>query len=112
MTDRGETREMPDGAEARVADDPMADRARAAVAPRAPGDPDVELRTDIGFLGRLLGQVLVEQGGESLFAAEERLRGLAKTLRGGELEAGETVRAGRRAGGLGRGPRRRASWSG
>ena len=92
MTDRGDTREIPDGAEARVAEDPMADRARAPVAPRAPGDPDVELRTDISFLGRLLGQVLVEQGGESLFAAEERLRGLAKTLRGGGLDGVETAR--------------------
>lgn len=60
--------------------------------PRA-GDPDTPLRADVSFLGRLLGQVLVEQGGEELFAVEERARDLAKRLRsddesdGGGLEA-------------------------
>ena len=65
---------------------------RTAPSSRAPGDPDVELRSDISFLGRLLGQVLVEQGGESLFETEERLRGLAKSLRGGELAPDEAER--------------------
>jgi phosphoenolpyruvate carboxylase len=45
------------------------------------GDPDAELRADVSYLGRLLGQVLVEQGGEELFATEEEARDLAKRLR-------------------------------
>jgi phosphoenolpyruvate carboxylase len=90
MTDRSETRET-DLPASRAGDEPAPTDALAGAAP-TPGDPDVELRTDISFLGRLLGQVLVEQGGEALFAAEEGLRGLAKTLRGGELDAEETTR--------------------
>jgi len=49
-------------------------------APPRRGDPDAQLRADISLLGRLLGQVLVEQAGERLFDTEERLRALAKSL--------------------------------
>lgn len=52
------------------------------------GDPDAPLRADVGYVGRLLGQILVEQGGEELFATEERARDLAKRLRAGDLAAG------------------------
>jgi phosphoenolpyruvate carboxylase len=40
-----------------------------------------ELRRDVGALGRLLGSVLVEQGGEPLLESVERLRLLAKEAR-------------------------------
>jgi phosphoenolpyruvate carboxylase len=61
-------------------------------APRRPGDPDASLRADVSYLGRLLGQVLVEQGGEELFATEERARDLAKRLRAGGLAAPDADR--------------------
>jgi phosphoenolpyruvate carboxylase len=55
----------------------------ALAAPARPHDPDARLRGDVSYLGRLLGQVLVEQGGEALFDTEERARDLAKRLRAG-----------------------------
>ncbi len=52
---------------------------------------DERLRADVHLLGDLLGQVLVEQHGESFLALEERIRGLARDARDGgdhaELEA-------------------------
>lgn len=44
---------------------------------------DEPLRRDIGRLGRLLGQVLVEQEGEDLLRTEEEIRLLCKKLRSG-----------------------------
>ena len=42
---------------------------------------DESLRRDINLLGRLLGQVLIEQEGEDLFETEEEIRLLCKRLR-------------------------------
>src|SRR5215211_3616890 len=44
---------------------------------------DEPLRQDINLLGRVLGQVLIEQEGEDLFATEEEIRLLCKRLRFG-----------------------------
>ncbi|HEY9900033.1 MAG TPA: phosphoenolpyruvate carboxylase [Pantanalinema sp.] len=44
-------------------------------------DKDAPLRHDIRWLGELLGETLRHQGGESLFALEERLRALSKGFR-------------------------------
>jgi phosphoenolpyruvate carboxylase len=66
-------------------------RERSTMAPQAeyadlpPGvgfEPkDEPLRRDINLLGRVLGQVLIEQEGEGLFDAEEEVRLLCKRLR-------------------------------
>jgi phosphoenolpyruvate carboxylase len=66
-------------------------RQRSARAPEAgyadlpPGigfEPkDEPLRRDINLLGRVLGQVLIEQEGEALFGTEEEIRLLCKRLR-------------------------------
>jgi phosphoenolpyruvate carboxylase len=63
-------------------------------APRPRADRDASLRADISLLGHLLGEVLVEQAGRSLFDTEERLRALAKSLRAedGGLAAGRRER--------------------
>ncbi|GAA3242441.1 phosphoenolpyruvate carboxylase [Nonomuraea helvata] len=50
--------------------------------------PD-ELRHDVRLLGKLLGQVLAEQGGEDLLADVERLRKAVITARRGEISADE-----------------------
>src|ERR671910_1787550 len=42
---------------------------------------DEPLRRDTNLLGRVLGQVLIEQAGEGLFEAEEEVRLLCKRLR-------------------------------
>jgi phosphoenolpyruvate carboxylase len=44
---------------------------------------DAPLRRDVRMLGDLLGQVLVEQEGDSLLADVERVRALARAARGG-----------------------------
>jgi phosphoenolpyruvate carboxylase len=44
-------------------------------------DRTAGLRADVSYLGRLLGQVLVEQRGAELLKAEESARALAKALR-------------------------------
>ena len=44
-------------------------------------EKDEPLRRDINLLGRLLGQVLIEQEGEDFFEAEEDIRLLCKRLR-------------------------------
>ncbi len=44
-------------------------------------DKDEPLRRDINLLGRILGQVLIEQEGQSLFDTEEEIRLLCKQLR-------------------------------
>ena len=44
-------------------------------------DRTAGLRADVSYLGRLLGQVLVEQHGDALLDAEESARTLAKALR-------------------------------
>src|SRR5438067_125551 len=67
----------------------MSDLAHSAAAPARRGDPDSQLRADISLLGRLLGQVLVEQAGERLFDTEERLRALAKSLHADESTQAE-----------------------
>ena len=58
---------------------------RAGYADLPPGvgfEPkDEPLRRDINLLGRLLGQVLIEQEGRDLFEAEEEIRLLCKRLR-------------------------------
>ncbi|MEO3876131.1 phosphoenolpyruvate carboxylase [Nonomuraea sp. B12E4] len=50
--------------------------------------PD-ELRHDVRLLGKLLGQVLAEQGGEDLLADVERLRKAVIAARKGEISADE-----------------------
>ena len=60
---------------------------------QVPADRDAPLRADVSYLGRLLGQVLVEQGGEGLLASEERLRALAKQMRAEGVDADEAARA-------------------
>jgi len=53
---------------------------------------DLPLRRDVRSLGRLLGQVLLEQAGEGVFTAEEELRRMAirrRQLNEKETEAGE-----------------------
>lgn len=42
---------------------------------------DEPLRRDINLLGRILGQIIVEQEGKGLFGAEEEIRLLCKQLR-------------------------------
>src|SRR4029453_8993705 len=61
----------------------MARRAEyAALPPGVVFEPkDEPLRRDINLLGRVLGQVLIEQEGEGLFDAEEEVRLLCKRLR-------------------------------
>lgn len=44
-------------------------------------DRDEELRRDISLLGRLLGTVIREQGGDALLDTEERIRALTRALR-------------------------------
>src|SRR3712207_8881106 len=44
---------------------------------------DEHLRRDINLLGRILGQVIVEQEGKGLFGTEEEIRLLCKRLRFG-----------------------------
>ncbi|MGZ3459778.1 MAG: phosphoenolpyruvate carboxylase, partial [Archangium sp.] len=44
---------------------------------------DLPLRRDVRLLGRLLGEVLIEQEGQSLFDLEERVRHLSKERRRG-----------------------------
>jgi phosphoenolpyruvate carboxylase len=60
---------------------------RAGYADLPPGvgfaPKDEPLRRDINLLGRVLGQVLIEQEGRSLFDAEEEIRLLCKRLRFG-----------------------------
>ncbi len=49
---------------------------------------DAPLRRDVRLLGTLLGRVLVDQEGEELLAAEERVRQLSRQAREtGDLEA-------------------------
>ena len=62
-------------------------------AAQVPADRDAPLRADVSYLGRLLGQVLVEQGGEGLLASEERLRALAKQMRAEGVDADEAAMA-------------------
>ncbi len=50
-------------------------------APTTGRDRNARLRADVSYLGRLLGDVLVEQGGQGLLDAEEEARALAKALR-------------------------------
>ncbi|MDP9034338.1 MAG: phosphoenolpyruvate carboxylase, partial [Myxococcota bacterium] len=47
---------------------------------------DRPLRSDVRSLGRMLGEVLIEQEGEPLFALEERVRKLAILRRRGPAE--------------------------
>ena len=56
---------------------------------------DTRLRRDVRLLGDVLGRVLVEQGGEELLAAEERIRALSRQAREGALrrELRDAVRA-------------------
>ncbi len=54
---------------------------------------DTPLRSDVRFLGRLLGEVLVEQEGEALFQLEETIRKLAiRRRRGPHLDHAEVAR--------------------
>jgi phosphoenolpyruvate carboxylase len=49
----------------------------------------MDLSTTIRLLGDLLGQVIAERESPALFAAEERIRALAKARRSGEASAGD-----------------------
>lgn len=49
-------------------------------------DPHLRLYDDVRLLGELLGRTLREQGGDRLFDAVERVRGLAKDARRGATE--------------------------
>ena len=55
---------------------------------------DSQLRGNVRLLGDVLGEVLVEQGGEQLLELEERIRGLARHAReaGDRAELDETIR--------------------
>src|ERR687885_1888070 len=56
----------------------------AALPPGSGSEPkDEPLRRDINLLGRVLGQVLIEQEGKDLFDTEEEVRLLCKRLRFG-----------------------------
>ncbi|MDW8270646.1 MAG: phosphoenolpyruvate carboxylase, partial [Anaerolineae bacterium] len=50
-----------------------------------------ELRQQVNFLGTLLGETIVEQEGERLFALVEQVRRLAKAGREGDTAAQETL---------------------
>ena len=62
--------------------------------PRAASEEDgnAPLRADVSYLGRLLGQTLVEQEGEEFFAVEEQARNLARALRAPGQDHAETER--------------------
>ncbi len=55
-------------------------------------DPHQRLHDDVRLLGELLGRTLREQGGERLFEAVERVRGLAKGARRGETDLASVER--------------------
>lgn len=46
------------------------------------GQPASPLRRDVRFLGHILGDVLVQQGGPELLETVEKIREMTKTLRG------------------------------
>ncbi|MBX3228466.1 MAG: phosphoenolpyruvate carboxylase [Labilithrix sp.] len=50
-------------------------------------DPFDALRRDVSYLGRVLGDTLVEQEGQGLFDVEEAIRALAKERRSGDAGA-------------------------
>ena len=50
------------------------------------------LRSDVRFLGELLGQVLVQVEGQAFFETEERIRKLAIALRRGHAQPGDDAR--------------------
>jgi phosphoenolpyruvate carboxylase len=50
-------------------------------------DPFDALRRDVSYLGKILGETLVEQEGRALFDLEESIRALAKERRAGNVEA-------------------------
>ena len=54
---------------------------------------DAPLRSDVRFLGALLGEVLKEQGGNELFDVVETARRAARARRNGNLEAGRRLEA-------------------
>jgi phosphoenolpyruvate carboxylase len=58
----------------------------------ADADRNAGLRADVSYLGRMLGQVLVEQSGPELLDAEEGARALAKALRADETSETERDR--------------------
>lgn len=64
------------------------------VSANAPAEADAPLRRDVRLLGAVLGKVLVEQEGEELFEAEERIRLRARDARAtGDVDAvRDTVR--------------------
>jgi phosphoenolpyruvate carboxylase len=62
------------------------------MSPPDASDSTRKLRRDVSFLGKLLGEVLVEQEGEAFLQLEEQIRDAAKQRRGGSS-------AGRRAAG-------------
>jgi phosphoenolpyruvate carboxylase len=58
-------------------------------------DRTAALRADVSFLGRLLGQVLVEQHGPALLEAEEQARAFAKVLHSDDVDGLEREAADR-----------------
>src|SRR5687767_2457612 len=50
-------------------------------------DPFDALRRDVSYLGKILGETLVEQEGRGLYDLEESIRGLAKERRAGDANA-------------------------
>jgi phosphoenolpyruvate carboxylase len=56
-------------------------------------DPHKPLRDDVRLLGTLLGETLIRQGGDALYARVERVRACAKRARRGDDGDGEAFRA-------------------
>ena len=57
-----------------------------------PADPHQPLHDDVHLLGDLLGDTLRDQGGDRLYDAVERVRALAKSVRGGTADLADLER--------------------
>jgi phosphoenolpyruvate carboxylase len=80
---------------ARRADMKGRDGTMGGYAERGAFSPEEEpLRKDVGFLGAMLGEVLVEQGGSELFDRVEAARLAARRRRAGDAAAEEELTAG------------------
>lgn len=57
----------------------------------ASAEPQDQLRATIRFLGKLLGETIIEQEGRALFDLEETIRGMAKAWRAGDPNVRERI---------------------